>query len=130
MKILEQLDRRKILLGLGVALVAAVLVAALWAWLIGSEVLALEQMNYGAALALLLASFLGAHCAGSAENGAVVGVGLLLVLLGLNAGVFGAAVEGLTVTAGVIFGGCGASALLRMGGTGRKRSRRRRRKNR
>lgn len=130
MKFIELLDHRRILLGLGTALLTTVLVAAAAAGLISAEALELRHMGYCAALALILSAFLGAHTAGDPANAAVVGVGMLLVLLGLNGAFFGAQVEGLTVTALAIFGGCGASILLRFNGMTKHHRRRRRRKNR
>lgn len=125
---MKNINIRAIILGLGVGVLAVVVLTAGAAALMARGAAPLECMDYFTAGILVLSglvSALAARLGGSAPaDGIVVAVGELVVLLGVHFCLGGGPVEGLPVTALALGGGSGAAWLL---GQGRGRKRRRRR---
>lgn len=121
---------RSALLGAGVAVVTIISAAAAAAGLMAKGAVDLAWMGYWAAGILVAAGLVGGLTAllggGSAADAVLTAVGVLVVLMGLNAVLCGGRMEGFAVTALALAGGCGAAVLLRLGrGTGHRRRRRR-----
>ena len=120
-----------VLLGLGVGMIAVVCGCAAGSGLMAKGAVDLGTMGLwatgitvGSGLLGSLAAMLGG---GGAVDAALATVGELVVFFGLNGLLCGGQVEGATVTALALGGGCGAAMLLRTGkGSGRRNHRRRR----
>ncbi len=130
---MEQLHWRRIGLGAALAMLTTLVLTGALAALMEREVLAVEWSRY-LAVAVLLASGFAAG-ASALGGGTVMETGLSaalywLMLLGVNAGLYQGSRGGLGVTLLAILGGWGSSLLLfRLGaGSGRRRSRKRRRR--
>lgn len=110
-------------MGIGIGMLTLLTLTALFAWLIGQEIIMLDWMNYLAALILIAASFIGGMIGKSGTDrgtGALIaGAVIWLLLLGVNAAVYDCNAGGAPETALIILGGSGTAVL-----TGNKRSRR------
>lgn len=119
-----ELDWRRLGLSLGISVLGMLALTALCAWLMDRETVSRDWENYLAALILLLSGFAGALTARSREDRwkgpLVVAGGFWLVLLTINALLFGGDLSGAGATALAILGGSGAGMLL--GGGGKRRS--------
>ena len=120
-----------VLLGLGVGMIAVVCGCAAGSGLMATGAVDLGTMGLWAAGITVGSGLLGSLAAmlggGGAVDAALAAVGELVVLFGLNGLLCGGQVEGATVTALALGGGCGAAMLLRTGkGSGRRNHRRRR----
>ena len=121
-------------LGTAGAVLAMVIGCAAGAALMAKGTVDLDAMRYLSAGILVGAVLLGAMAAilggGGWPEALLVGFGMLVVLLGLNAVLCGGKMEGLPVTMLAIGGGCGGAILLTLGKGRSSPSRRRPRKNR
>ena len=120
-----------VLLGTGIGIVTMVSACAGAAGLLAGGNVELESMGLLAAGILVVTGLAGGLTAllggGGAVDAALVALGELVVLFGLNAVLNGGRMEGIGVTMLALTGGSGAAILLRLGkGSGRKRRRRRR----
>jgi putative membrane protein (TIGR04086 family) len=117
---------RAVFRGLGLAVSAAFLGAAVLAKLVDMEVMKMESTGYGIMAIHLLSVFLGATTPigrvgkEGAAAAAVIGAGYYLCLLAVNGLFFGGQTEGLGVTAFLVALAAG-SAVLTSGGRGGKR---------
>lgn len=122
---------RNVLLGTGMGGLILVCGCAAAAGLLSTGTLGMSHVDLLAAGILAAAALGGCLTAapgGSPADAALTAVGMLVVLLALNAVLNGGKMEGMGVTALVLAGGCGAALLLGMNRSGgRKKSRRRRR---
>ena len=122
--------------GLGTAGAVLVLVigCAGGAGLMANGVVGLEAVRYMAAGILVGAVLLGALASilggGGWPEALLVGAGMLVVLVGLNAVLCGGKMEGLPATLLAVSGGCGGAMLLMIGKGSGTASRRRGHKNR
>lgn len=125
------LDWKRLALSLGISVLAMLTLTAAGAWLMDREAVDRSWMNYLAAAVLVASAFLGAMTAKDQEDRwkgpAIVGAGLWLVLLTINALCYDGDLSGAGAAALAILGGCGAAVLLGGGGKRRDRSRRKRR---
>ena len=116
---------RSVLLGTGMGTLILVCGTA------AGGVVDVAHMGLLAAGILVLAAVLGGMTAllgqGSGMDAALTGAGELVVLMVLNLALCDGKMEGIGVTILVLAGGCGAAALLRVGGGRRKPARHRRR---
>lgn len=104
-----------VLWGVGLLLAGAAIIA----WLISGEMLAMENISYGVVIILLVASFVSSLIAMSGREIAwksllihAVGIVASLLLGNLVMGI--GRVEGILPTALVVFGGCGCALLLKL----------------
>lgn len=122
---------RSVLLGIGMGTLILVCGSAAGAVMMAGGVVDVAHMGLLAAGILVLAAVLGGMTAllgqGSGMDAALMGVGELVVLMVLNLALCDGKMEGIGVTILVLAGGCGAAALLRVGGGRRKPARHRRR---
>lgn len=120
---------RAVVLGTGIGIVTMVTACAGAAGLMAGGAVELGSMDLFAAGILVLSGLAGGLAAvlsgGGPVDAALVAVGELVVLFGLNAVFSGGQVEGIGVTALALAGGSGSAVLLCLG-NGRKRKRRRR----
>ena len=105
----------------GVLWGVAILLAgsAIIAWIISSEMLAMEDIAYGVVIILLVASFVSSLIAMSGREIAwksllIHAVGIVASLLLGNQVMGIGRVEGILPTALVVFGGCGCALLLKL----------------
>lgn len=124
----RRLDWKRVGLGVAVGFLTMLILTALCAWMLEREMVGLEWVNYLAVLILLLGSFVAAKTVGGSGgrwlHSAVVAAGLWIVMLSVNALLFGSNPGGAGETALAIMGGCGGAALLsgkRTVSRGRKR---------
>lgn len=122
---------RAALLGLGIGIVTMVSSCAAAAGLMARGIAAPEHMELFAAGILVLSALVSALTSllagGSLMDAAMAALGEFVVLLGLNAALCGARVEGIGATVLALAGGGGAAILLRLGkGSGGRRRRGRR----
>ena len=105
-----------------VNIVITVSLGAIFAKLVDAEKMAWENIGYGIAGLILLASFCGAATAFSKIRrqrlAVCFGSGALYlgILLGTTALFFGGQYEAVGVTAALVFGGCAIAALPKSGG--------------
>ena len=122
---------RSVLLGIGMGTLILVCGSAAGAAMMAGGVVDVAHMGLLAAGILVLAAVLGGMTAllgqGSGMDAALTGLGELVVLMVLNLALCDGKMEGIGVTILVLAGGCGAAALLRVGGGRRKPARHRRR---
>lgn len=122
---------RSVLLGTGMGTLILVCGTAAGAAMMAGGVVDVAHMGLLAAGILVLAAVLGGMTAllgqGSGMDAALAGLGELVVLMVLNLALCDGKMEGIGVTILVLAGGCGAAALLRVGGGRRKPARHRRR---
>ena len=122
---------RSVLLGTGMGTLILVCGTAAGAAMMAGGVVDVAHMGLLAAGILVLAAVLGGMTAllgqGSGMDAALTGLGELVVLMVLNLALCDGKMEGIGVTILVLAGGCGAAALLRVGGGRRKPARHRRR---
>lgn len=120
---------RSVLLGIGVGVLAMLCVCAAAAAMMVRGIVDVETMGLWAAGITVGSGLLGCLSAmlagGEALDAALVGLGELVVLFGLNGVLCGGEMEGVAVTILALAGGCGAALLL---GAGKGRGRRRRRR--
>ena len=120
---------RSVLLGIGVGVLALLSVCAAAAAMMVRGIVDVETMGLWAAGITVGSGLLGCLSAmlagGEALDAALVGLGELVVLFGLNGVLCGGEMEGVAVTILALAGGCGAALLL---GAGKGRGRRRRRR--
>lgn len=108
--------------GAVVNIVITVSLGAIFAKLVDAEKMAWENIGYGIAGLILLASFCGAAAAFSKIRrqrlAVCFGSGALYlgILLGTTALFFGGQYEAVGVTAALVFGGCAIAALPKSGG--------------
>lgn len=120
---------KNVFIGVGISTVVTIALTGAFAGLVSGQVMEERNLAYIALGIVMLSSFFGAGIAGG--RGQVLdqlGVGFLywVVLLAINAILFGGNLDGLWPTLAVIFGGCGAALLvLHRGKRTSKRSRRR-----
>ncbi len=122
-----QPDWKRIGLGAGAGVLALLTMTALAAGAISRELTPLEGLRWWAVGALLLAGAVAGRTGGTVLDGALAGLGVAVVLLGLNVALFDGKMEGFAASALALFGGCGA-ALLWPRRKGRASAGRRRRK--
>ena len=122
---------RSVLLGIGMGTLILVCGSAAGAAMMAGGVVDVAHMGLLAAGILVLSAVLGGMTAllgqGSGMDAALTGLGELVVLMVLNLALCDGKMEGIGVTILVLAGGCGAAALLRVGGGRRKPARHRRR---
>jgi putative membrane protein (TIGR04086 family) len=117
-----------LLTSLGLSMGITISGAALTAMLILQDNLPPEAMGYASVLILLIASTVGAWIASAMIKRrtllvcAGVGGSYYLTLLAITSLFFGGQFQGMLVTAGVVLGGCGAVALLRLGRENKSRN--------
>ena len=120
---------RSVLLGIGVGVLAMLSVCAAAAAMMVRGIVDVETMGLWAAGITVGSGLLGCLSAmlagGEALDAALVVLGELVVLFGLNGVLCGGEMEGVAVTILALAGGCGAALLL---GAGKGRGRRRRRR--
>lgn len=120
---------RGVLLGLGVGSLTMAVLTALGAWMMIRSISGPEWMGYWAAGVLVTAALVGglaARMGGGPVDSALVALGLLVVLVGLNLVLNGGEMEGFGVTCLALAGGSGAAMLLSVNRGGGQRRRRRR----
>ena len=120
-----------VLIGTGIGIVTMVSACVGAAGLMAAGTVGLESMGLFAAGILVASGLIGGLAAILAGGGtvdvALVALGVLVVLFGLNAVLNGGRMEGIGVTILALAGGSGAAILLRLGkGRNRKRHHRRR----
>lgn len=120
----ERMDWMAMVRGIGTALVTAVALSAGAAQMVSSGMVGEDWLNYLAAGILIAASFLGGIMAGGVWEAVGSGVGLWLLLVGINAVFYNFEMSGGGETLLAILGGSGAASLLRI----RKKSTSRRRR--
>lgn len=120
---------RSVLLGIGVGVLTMLCVCAAAAAMMVRGIVDVETMGLWAAGITVGSGLLGSLSAmlagGEALDAALVVLGELVVLFGLNGVLCGGEMEGVAVTILALAGGCGAALLL---GAGKGRGRRRRRR--
>lgn len=125
---LDAADWKRLALSLGISVIALLAMTGLAAWLMDGEMVARSWGNYLAALILVSSSLIGGLTARGRDNPwigpGLVGGGLWLTLLAINAICYGGDLSGALATALAVLGGCGASILLGRGGKRRSHSRR------
>lgn len=122
------------LLGTGVGVVTMICACAAGAGMMVRGAADLANMEIWAAGILVGSALCGSLSAmfggGGPWEGALAGVGEMVVLLALNAVLCGGEMEGFPVTVLALAGGCGGAVLLRIGKGSNRKRRRRMRKNR
>ena len=118
---------RRIALGSGAGVLTLLTVSGACAGLMAREVIGLDGLRWCAAGALLLAGIIAGRTAGGLLDAALAALGVSVVLIVLNIGLFDGKMEGAAFSALALSGGCGASMLLG-GRSGGRRSTRRRKK--
>lgn len=124
---------RSALLGSGVGVVAMICACAAGAAMMSKGAADPANMHIWSAGILVGSGMCGALAAmlgGGPWEGALAGLGELVVLIGLNVVLNGGKMEGLAATTLALAGGCGGAMLLRLGKGGGRKRRRRTRKNR
>lgn len=107
-----------ILIGVAVSVAITLISCMILAWLISVEKIALDSMNYGAGVVLMLASFLGALMAVGrikrmrTQVCLMTGGAYYLMLLSITALFFSGRYKGCGLAAIFVFAGCGLAALL------------------
>lgn len=126
--IAEKPDWKRIGLGTGVGTVGVLGISGLGAWLLERGLVGMEWINYLAALALLVSSFLGAKTAGAGWgrwlNPALTGAGMWLAMALIHLGCYEGTLAGAAPVALGILGGTGAAVLLGGRNRGHKSGRR------
>ena len=107
-----------VLVGVVISVAITLLCCVILTWLISIEKIALESMDYGACIVLVLASLLGAMAAVGkikkmrAQVCLITGTAYYLMLLSVTAVFFDGRYKGCGITAIYVFVGCGLAALL------------------
>lgn len=116
---------KRVAFGIGVGVLAVLVMTGGFAWLIEREALDRERMGLCSAATLIFGTLAGALSVGRGEGSAArctgVGVGMVLMLLLLDLLFFDGRLNGLLPGILVIAGSCAAAMLLHLGGSGGKR---------